>query len=87
MAEMGAGAIVGIVIAVLLVVLIIFIVVFARATGRWCFAGRFIITKVSCCNMLGKLNSLTVPCKLFGQVNSASVLVLDFNICLSSTMC
>ncbi|XP_052121220.1 fasciclin-3 isoform X3 [Frankliniella occidentalis] len=39
MAEMGAGAIVGIVIAVLLVLLIIFIVVFARATGRWCFAG------------------------------------------------
>lgn len=40
MAEMGAGAIVGIVIAVLLVLLIIFVVVFARATGRWCFAGK-----------------------------------------------
>nr|XP_026483361.1 fasciclin-3 isoform X4 [Vanessa tameamea] len=38
--ELDTGAIVGIVIAVLLLLIAIFLVVFAKATDRWCFAGR-----------------------------------------------
>ncbi|XP_046975926.1 fasciclin-3 isoform X3 [Vanessa cardui] len=38
--ELETGAIVGIVIAVLLLLIAIFLVVFAKATDRWCFAGR-----------------------------------------------
>ncbi|XP_046980846.1 fasciclin-3 [Schistocerca americana] len=37
--ELGAGSIIGIVVAILFVLLVIFLVIFARATGRWCFAG------------------------------------------------
>ncbi|KPJ17368.1 Fasciclin-3 [Papilio machaon] len=38
--ELETGAIVGIVIAVLFLLISIFLVVFAKATDRWCFAGR-----------------------------------------------
>ncbi|XP_053622196.1 fasciclin-3 isoform X2 [Plodia interpunctella] len=38
--ELEAGAIVGIVIAVLLLLIAITLIVFAKATNRWCFAGR-----------------------------------------------
>lgn len=50
MLELGAGAIVGIVIAVLFLLTLVAVVLFARAKGRWCFAGKFtfpfIINKV-----------------------------------------
>ncbi|XP_073977442.1 fasciclin 3 isoform X5 [Rhodnius prolixus] len=39
MLELGAGTIVGIVVAILLILIITSILVFARAKGRWCFAG------------------------------------------------
>ncbi|XP_013176672.1 PREDICTED: fasciclin-3 isoform X3 [Papilio xuthus] len=38
--ELETGAIVGIVIAVIFLIIAIFLVVFAKATDRWCFAGR-----------------------------------------------
>ncbi|CAH2056176.1 unnamed protein product, partial [Iphiclides podalirius] len=38
--ELETGAIVGIVVAVLILLIGIFLVVFAKATDRWCFAGR-----------------------------------------------
>ncbi|XP_050358285.1 fasciclin-3 isoform X2 [Nymphalis io] len=38
--ELDTGAIVGIVLAVLLLLIAVFLVVFAKATDRWCFAGR-----------------------------------------------
>ncbi|KAL0809172.1 hypothetical protein ABMA28_011403 [Loxostege sticticalis] len=38
--ELDTGAIVGIVIAVLVLLIAVFLVVFAKATDRWCFAGR-----------------------------------------------
>ncbi|KAL4711235.1 hypothetical protein ACJJTC_019076 [Scirpophaga incertulas] len=37
---LGAGAIVGIVVAVIILLLAVSMVVFAKATHRWCFAGR-----------------------------------------------
>ncbi|XP_073977439.1 fasciclin 3 isoform X2 [Rhodnius prolixus] len=40
MLELGAGTIVGIVVAILLILIITSILVFARAKGRWCFAGK-----------------------------------------------
>ncbi|CAG4949174.1 unnamed protein product [Parnassius apollo] len=38
--ELETGAIVGIVVAVLVLLIGIFLIVFAKATDRWCFAGR-----------------------------------------------
>lgn len=38
----GAVHIVGIVVAALALCLLVFIGVFARATGRWCFAGELL---------------------------------------------
>lgn len=38
--ELEAGAIVGIVIAILILLIAVFLIVFAKATDRWCFAGR-----------------------------------------------
>ena len=40
-AGLEIGAIVGIVVALAVLVLIILLVLFARATGRWCFGGKF----------------------------------------------
>ncbi|XP_051162646.1 fasciclin-3 isoform X2 [Leptopilina boulardi] len=37
--DLDAGSIIGIVIGVVILILAIFLVIFARATGRWCFAG------------------------------------------------
>ncbi|XP_031789401.1 fasciclin-3 isoform X3 [Nasonia vitripennis] len=37
--DLDAGSIIGIVVGVLILILAVFLVVFARATGRWCFAG------------------------------------------------
>ncbi|XP_011496129.1 PREDICTED: fasciclin-3 [Ceratosolen solmsi marchali] len=37
--DLDAGSIIGIVIGVLILILCVFLVIFARATGRWCFAG------------------------------------------------
>lgn len=39
-AGLEIGAIVGIVVALAVLVLIVLLVLFARATGRWCFAGK-----------------------------------------------
>lgn len=36
------GAIVGIVVALALLLLIILLMIFARATNRWCFAGKYL---------------------------------------------
>lgn len=36
------GAIVGIVVACAVIILVVLLVVFARLTGRWCFAGKFL---------------------------------------------
>lgn len=35
------GAIVGIVVGIAVLLLIVIVIVFARATGRWCFGGKF----------------------------------------------
>ncbi|XP_015173133.1 PREDICTED: fasciclin-3 isoform X3 [Polistes dominula] len=37
--DLDAGSIIGIVVGALVLILIVFLVIFARATGRWCFAG------------------------------------------------
>ncbi|XP_066991227.2 fasciclin-3 isoform X2 [Anabrus simplex] len=37
--QLSAAAIIGIVVAILVLLLAIFLLIFARATGRWCFAG------------------------------------------------
>ncbi|XP_034182931.1 fasciclin 3 isoform X3 [Osmia lignaria lignaria] len=37
--DLDAGSIIGIVVGALVLILIVFILIFARATGRWCFAG------------------------------------------------
>ncbi|KAG7212786.1 hypothetical protein KM043_013047 [Ampulex compressa] len=39
---LDTGSIIGIVVGVLVLLLIIFILIFARATGRWCFAAKFV---------------------------------------------
>lgn len=41
--DLDAGSIIGIVVGVLVLLLLVFIVIFARATGRWCFAGEYSI--------------------------------------------
>lgn len=38
--DLDAGSIIGIVVGALVLLLIVFILIFARATGRWCFAGE-----------------------------------------------
>ncbi|XP_061939083.1 fasciclin-3 isoform X3 [Apis cerana] len=38
--DLDAGSIIGIVVGALVLLLIVFILIFARATGRWCFAGN-----------------------------------------------
>ncbi|CAL7951493.1 unnamed protein product [Xylocopa violacea] len=38
--DLDAGSIIGIVVGALVLLLIVFIIIFARATGRWCFAGN-----------------------------------------------
>ncbi|XP_043260508.1 fasciclin-3 isoform X2 [Colletes gigas] len=37
--DLDAGSIIGIVVGALVLVLVVFLLIFARATGRWCFAG------------------------------------------------
>ncbi|XP_053971318.1 fasciclin-3 isoform X2 [Hylaeus volcanicus] len=37
--DLDAGSIIGIVVGALVLILIVFLLIFARATGRWCFAG------------------------------------------------
>lgn len=37
------GSIVGIIIGVVILLVIVSIIVFARATGKWCFSGKFMI--------------------------------------------
>lgn len=37
------GSIVGIIIGVVILLVIVSVIVFARATGRWCFSGKFMI--------------------------------------------
>ncbi|XP_066602307.1 fasciclin-3 isoform X2 [Prorops nasuta] len=37
--ELDAGSIIGIVVGALVLILAVFLIIFARATGRWCFAG------------------------------------------------
>lgn len=37
------GSIIGIIIGVVILLVIISIIVFARATGKWCFSGKFMI--------------------------------------------
>lgn len=37
------GSIVGIIIGIVILLVIISVIVFARATGKWCFSGKFMI--------------------------------------------
>lgn len=43
--DLDAGSIIGIVVGALVLILIVFLVIFARATGRWCFAGSSTTTR------------------------------------------
>ncbi|KAK2588434.1 hypothetical protein KPH14_004432 [Odynerus spinipes] len=43
--DLDAGSIIGIVVGALVLILIVFLVIFARATGRWCFAGSSSTTR------------------------------------------
>ncbi|XP_076224216.1 fasciclin 3 isoform X2 [Nomia melanderi] len=38
--DLDAGSIIGIVVGALVLLLVVFLLIFARATGRWCFAGN-----------------------------------------------
>lgn len=42
--DLDAGSIIGIVVGALVLLLIVFILIFARATGRWCFAGEYLFS-------------------------------------------
>lgn len=58
--DLDAGSIIGIVVGALVLLLIVFILIFARATGRWCFAGEYRLISFVHANLL-RTTRLPVP--------------------------